>query len=268
VGGASAEIYWLTDSPATSGVEFGPTTVYGAAAGDETTLSTVHRVTLLALSPSSLYHYRVRSHDPSGNTLYSYDRSFRTSAPGVAASSLGFLEGFEGSGAAAWTVQTYIDSQAVTASGTSSNEAHGGLFSLQLTADLRGGDVNKSKGEVYASFNQFPGSSQDFLNLNGKTVSAWVDDPSGTFVDGSIPNGIQIFVKDASYRSQYGPWTPVAGTGWFQAFMVVGGGGNAFTDTGFDPTQIISCGVKIGTGGGSTGNYTGSLYVDDVEVNP
>jgi hypothetical protein len=35
-------------------------------------------------------------------------------------------------------------------------------------------------------------------------------------------------------------------------------------DPGFDPTKIVSVGVKIAAGSGSTATYPGSVYLDEI----
>jgi hypothetical protein len=36
-------------------------------------------------------------------------------------------------------------------------------------------------------------------------------------------------------------------------------------EPGFDPNQIISVGVKMGVGGGSTATYKGPIFIDGVD---
>lgn len=57
----SATIIWTTSVPATSQVEYGPTTSYGATTALDTALVTNHSVMVSGLVPSTIYHYRVRS---------------------------------------------------------------------------------------------------------------------------------------------------------------------------------------------------------------
>jgi LmbE family N-acetylglucosaminyl deacetylase/regulation of enolase protein 1 (concanavalin A-like superfamily) len=78
--GSGARVTWTTDEPASSEVEFGTTTAYAdgtiTGAGD----TTGHTVSLHGLRCNTLYHYRVRSVDGSGNTTTGSDRTF-TSGP-------------------------------------------------------------------------------------------------------------------------------------------------------------------------------------------
>jgi phosphodiesterase/alkaline phosphatase D-like protein len=78
----SATITWTTDEIADSYVEYGLDTNYGLVFGLSAT-GTDHSVTLPAiLSGSTLYHFRVRARDISGNLFLSGDSNFTTTAGG------------------------------------------------------------------------------------------------------------------------------------------------------------------------------------------
>jgi len=77
----TAKISWTTNEPATSQADYGPTTAYGQSTPVDSTETTDHHLTLTGLSPSTLYHYRVRSADGAGNAAVSGDQTFTTSAP-------------------------------------------------------------------------------------------------------------------------------------------------------------------------------------------
>jgi Zinc carboxypeptidase/Secretion system C-terminal sorting domain len=77
----SALITWTTDEASNSVVEYGLTSGYGSRAGDtaeNTTYVTSHSVSTSGLAVNSLYHYRVKSTDPLGNTATSGDHTFQT----------------------------------------------------------------------------------------------------------------------------------------------------------------------------------------------
>ena len=64
VRGGSLTISWITDSPATGYVNFGPTTALGSTAYDDrgdTTVDDTHHVTLSGLSPETTYYFDVVS---------------------------------------------------------------------------------------------------------------------------------------------------------------------------------------------------------------
>jgi hypothetical protein len=75
-----ATIGWATDEPATSQVEYGTTSAYGATTPLDPTLRTGHSQPLTGLTPGTTYHYRVVSRDAAGNTATSADRTFTTAA--------------------------------------------------------------------------------------------------------------------------------------------------------------------------------------------
>ena len=76
----SAAVSWTTDEAATSAVDYGLTSSYGSSAS-VAGYSSSHSVTLLSLSPSATYHYRVSSSDAAGNgPTRSSDATFTTSA--------------------------------------------------------------------------------------------------------------------------------------------------------------------------------------------
>src|SRR5207245_1541221 len=75
---SSATIAWSTNEPADSQVEYGTTTAYGSSTSLDPTRVTSHSQTLSSLSPSTPYHYRVKSKDAAGNAAVSGDFTFAT----------------------------------------------------------------------------------------------------------------------------------------------------------------------------------------------
>ncbi len=76
----SASVTWLTDEPATSQVEHGVTGAYGAMTVLDRQRVLTHSVTLRGLSPSTMYHLRVRSQDIGDNEAISANTVFTTAA--------------------------------------------------------------------------------------------------------------------------------------------------------------------------------------------
>ena len=74
---SGATITWTTDEASNSVVEYGLTTSYGSSASNATNV-TSHSIPLSGLSGNTLYHYRVKSTDATGNTTTSIDHSFQT----------------------------------------------------------------------------------------------------------------------------------------------------------------------------------------------
>lgn len=95
---SNATITWTTDEASNSVVEYGLTISYGSTASDAANV-TSHSVGLTNLAANTLYHYRVKSTDASGNTATSLDHSFLTgNATNYAPSGTTILQGTLGSG--------------------------------------------------------------------------------------------------------------------------------------------------------------------------
>src|SRR3989344_2716890 len=77
---ASASISWTTDEPSDTQIDYGTTASYGLSTTLETSLVTTHSATLSGLTAGTLYNYRVRSRDASGNLSISSNNIFTTSA--------------------------------------------------------------------------------------------------------------------------------------------------------------------------------------------
>lgn len=84
----SAVATWTTNEPATTQVEYGPTAAYGSVSPLDTALTTGHSAPLTGLAANTVYHYRVRSRDGSGNLAVSADSTFTTPAVGACPCSL------------------------------------------------------------------------------------------------------------------------------------------------------------------------------------
>lgn len=76
----TAQLLWDTDEASTSQADYGLTTSYGSTTTEDTLLVTSHTVQLVSLTPSTTYHYRVRSYDAVRNVSVSTDHTFTTAA--------------------------------------------------------------------------------------------------------------------------------------------------------------------------------------------
>ncbi len=76
----SATVTWTTNEVSDSQVEYGLTASYGSFTAMNWMLLTSHSLAVNGLSPSTLYHYRVRSRDAAGNLATSTDHTFTTGA--------------------------------------------------------------------------------------------------------------------------------------------------------------------------------------------
>ncbi|MFA6097479.1 MAG: chitobiase/beta-hexosaminidase C-terminal domain-containing protein [Candidatus Paceibacterota bacterium] len=101
---SGAAVSWTTNETSDSQVEYGTTTSYGSSTTLNTSLVTSHSQSLANLTPSTLYHYRVKSKDAAGNLATSADMNFTTLASSIAVN-LVTNPGFE-SGTSPWTFYT------------------------------------------------------------------------------------------------------------------------------------------------------------------
>jgi hypothetical protein len=162
--------------------------------------------------------------------------------------------------------QTYVDSRACTnLAQTVSGPLNGGGC-LAVDVHLREGDANYSKGEVYVDMMNNPPAAGAVLpvDFSGQRVEAWVYCPGGLRGPGNNPNGVQVFCKDASGKSYYGPFEHVTTGYWFSVSMLPDSvaPNHGYMDPDFDPTQVRLVGVKISAGSGSGATYDGKFYVD------
>ncbi len=99
----TATITWTTNENGDSQIDYGTTGSYGSSTTLNTTQTTSHSEGLTGLSPSTLYHYRVRSADAEGNITYSTDQTFTTAAASVSTNysviQASFLDSTSGVGA-------------------------------------------------------------------------------------------------------------------------------------------------------------------------
>ncbi|MFV1952106.1 MAG: fibronectin type III domain-containing protein [Nitrospinota bacterium] len=78
----AATITWNTDVASSTQVEYGTTTSYGNLTTFDPILTLSHTLILTDLTPSTLYHFRVRSQDEAGNLAISGDYTFTIFTPG------------------------------------------------------------------------------------------------------------------------------------------------------------------------------------------
>ncbi|MBI5588815.1 MAG: PKD domain-containing protein [Deltaproteobacteria bacterium] len=91
----TATVTWTTNEASTSQVNYGLTTSYGYSTTLDSNLVTTHSVVITGLAGKSLYDFRVRSKDASGNEAVSSNYIFTTSnvAPAITASSASTTSG-------------------------------------------------------------------------------------------------------------------------------------------------------------------------------
>ncbi len=82
ISSGSATISWTTNERSSSQIMFGVTTSYGMQTALDNTLVNAHMQTLVGLSANTMYHYKVKSVDASGNVSISADYTFTTAVVG------------------------------------------------------------------------------------------------------------------------------------------------------------------------------------------
>lgn len=178
--------------------------------------------------------------------------------------------GYDGLCVSGWTCQKYYNSQGFTGAQISSTIKHAGAFSLKITADLKGGDTNKSNGEVYLNLlNHAPAGTVTPLNLANVTASCWLYLPQGSAGLSQAPNGIQLFFKSTNHNSLYSPWVnirPQWEGQWIQ-ISANASGPASHKDALYNPAQIAEIGVKIAINSSSAATLKGDLYLDDFIIN-
>lgn len=170
-----------------------------------------------------------------------------------------------------WINQIYPNAMACFQVSQSDELSKDGHFSLKLDIKLIGNDEHNSQGEAWVDMKNFPPNDGAHLfepiNLTNQTIYMWVFAPSGAMGDNSKPNGFQIFVKDINWKSSYSAWTNVVENQWVELSFTVTtiAVENGDMSQGFDPSQIIAVGIKMGAGGESTAIYHGPIYIDAVD---
>jgi hypothetical protein len=210
---SNATITWTTDEASDSQVEYGTTTSYGSSTPVNTSMVTSHSQLLVSLASSTLYHYRVKSKDSSGNLATSPDNTFTTLAY-VPSANLLTNPGFE-SGTSSWLFFT---------NGTGSYTAVSPGFSGNNAAKIILSTLGTNMQLYKTGFTLEPNTSYRF------SISAY----SSTGHDAAI----NIF-KNVSPYTNYGlSFTPDLTTSWqtfTKDFTTSGFSGNA-SDTRFSLT--------------------------------
>jgi hypothetical protein len=134
---------------------------------------------------------------------------------------------------------------------------------LVVTAQLQAQHPNFSQGEAFAKY-------ETVWDLTGRTVNCIVNvnDPAG-FGPANSPNGAQIFLKDANFKSYYGSWHNLTSPSVSIALPPFAqASADAYIDPGFDVTKIVIVGVKIGTGSQADANYaySGTFIISDCSI--
>jgi hypothetical protein len=109
-----ATITWTTNEASDTQVEYGTTTSYGFSTTLNTSMVTSHSQALSGLTAGTLYHYRVKSRDATGNLATSGDFTFTTATPDTTAPTISAVQATNVTSNGAtitWTTNEAADTQ-------------------------------------------------------------------------------------------------------------------------------------------------------------
>jgi hypothetical protein len=187
----SATIQWSTNEASDSQVDYGLTAAYGSASALDTNLVTSHSRTLTGLAPATLYHFRVRSRDATGNLAQSGDFTFSTGADAGADALVGHWKLDEGAG----SIAADASGNGYTANLLNQPGWTDGVFGKAVSLD---GINDHLRAPHAAALNSYP-----------LTVSVWVKTAAtglhgivNKYAPGSF-NGYQVFTDNGDLCAWY-----------------------------------------------------------------
>ena len=135
-----------------------------------------------------------------------------------------------------------------------------------VTAKLKSGDLQYNDGEMFLDFRyDIPGYNYAGpLNLTGKELNFSVKIPEEFISFTGEPCWAQIFVKDEEYDYQYGTSVFLDSADIWHTLTLTPNNGyvyNGKTSSDFDPSRIVSIGIKISCGKNSDIDREGQFYV-------
>lgn len=160
---------------------------------------------------------------------------------------------FESTSTEGWEISSGKEEQAVSQVAAAATEFHSGGHALKSDIDLDPSNNERKKGVIFV---MYPG------DMANRPISVWVKFPREAGGDPSHRNGVQLFAKDQNFNIQESFWHNIGydiPTGeWVELRFTPS------AENGFDPTQVMLIGLKIGLGAGSNTRWQGSFYMDDV----
>ena len=152
----------------------------------------------------------------------------------------------------------------------SDEEAKTGDYALELDMVLDAARDSKRSGEVawdaaQSGAGKTAADRVSTVDLTDKTVTMWVYATAGADGEAETPNGIQLFVKDGDWRSQYSQWVNVEPERWAKLTLAVGKRGEGgHLDDGLQTSAIRLVGMKMSVGETSQASFEGPVFVDAV----
>ncbi|HTM11099.1 MAG TPA: Ig-like domain-containing protein [Verrucomicrobiae bacterium] len=218
MGSSGAVIGWKTDKTSNSQVEYGITSAYGASTPLDAGMTTAHSEALSALTANTVYHYRVKSTDTSGNLAVSGDSTFttpasvqnvvwtsliNTTASGNSLQKTGGCDGCEDAGAA---------SQQQILSGDGYVEFTASESNTNRTIGLSNGNPGVTRGEIAFGLQMwhvsYPSNLEVRENGNYQTATSYV--PGDVFRI-AVVSGVVKYYKNGVlfYTSTKAPVYPL-----------------------------------------------------------
>lgn len=231
---SGASIRWFTDEPATGHVEYGKTIAYGLTSAT-TSMGTSHTVTLTGLASGTEYHFRVVATDEAENTAYSSDDTFTTSTtPGdTEPPTISDLKPEPG---------TTVNATQPTISAKYSDNVAINTGSVQLT--LNGVDVTAQATVTSTGVSYTP--TEPLANATTHTVKVSVADTSGNKATREWNFTVLVLLPP--------PPTPAR----FEVSNLL------ITPSEVNAGETVSVRVTVSNVGEETGDYTVTLWINDV----
>lgn len=205
---STATISWTTSKPATSDIQYGTTTSYAFSLGKDASFKTSHSRTISNLKPSTLYNFRIRVTDSSGNTALGKNRTFTTAALPPEESAPVAAEN-DSDALAKIAEETSQTAQSATRGGGGLPVAptHPLLLKVtpmdgQVAFDWRK-DRGGKNGTVKTLIVRKQGTESVRSRIDGEII---YNGPSTTFTDTNLENGKEYHYALYSY-GQYGRFT-------------------------------------------------------------
>jgi nitrate reductase NapE component len=139
-----------------------------------------------------------------------------------------------------------------------------GANSLRIECDIRT-NANKNLGRVSVDLRKDLGFSipvpANLSNLLFRYKMIWPTGGNGA----RGTNRYRLFTADVSGQYQYYGWYNVGTNGLYTDAGFYVSATNGTEDAGYDPCRIVSVGMDVAPGVGSTGVYNGPVFIESIQ---
>ncbi|MFH0973064.1 MAG: fibronectin type III domain-containing protein [Patescibacteria group bacterium] len=177
----SAVIYWETDEFSTSAIDYGLTLNYelGSIVDQTNSLFTVHKIILENLKPNTIYYFRIRSMDNSGNKVISENLNFSTLAVQDKTSPVNISELYAKPGDKeiflSWINPDDID-----------------FAKVRIERSLEKFPINLGDGELVYEGKETSYLDKNLINNTQYYYTAWSYDNTGNFSSGALASATPL----------------------------------------------------------------------------